>query len=289
MNRNLKLRVMTAIVGVPVILAFLLFMGIGGVAFLSWVISTGMLFEYCRMSFRLKDARQKTTIALVTNGLIHGFNYAVPASISLAFLSTAPALVFFSIFLFMVPPLLGHGDASATESPEGVAILRQHVQELMALCFGVVYCILFPLFMVAIRELPFGEHWLTLTLFVIWASDTFAYFAGLSFGSRKLYEQISPKKTWEGALGGALGAVLIGVLYGALFLPRVSSGFIAVLAVVLSAVGVVGDLAESLLKRATACKDSGSVLPGHGGFLDRFDGVVFALPVMYLVLVLYYH
>jgi phosphatidate cytidylyltransferase len=289
MSRNLRLRVLTAVIGVPVILAFLLFMGIGGVAFLAWVISTGMLFEYCRMCFRLKDARQKTMIALVANGLIHGLNHVVSASLSLAFLSTAPVLVFFSFFLFMVPPLLNHGDSAVAESPEGIAILRQHVQELMALCFGVAYCIVLPLFMVGIRELPFGEHWLTLTLVVIWASDTFAYFAGLSFGRRKLYELISPKKTWEGALGGAVGAVLIGLAYGALFLPRVPWGVIAVLAVVLSVVGAVGDLAESLLKRATACKDSGSILPGHGGFLDRFDGVVFALPVMYLFLVLYYH
>ena len=284
MNQNLKLRVVTALVGVPVILALLLFLGIEGVAFLSWVVSMGMLYEYCKMCFSLSDARKKTALALGANTLIHLVNYLVPTGFSLAILGSAPVLVFFTVFLFMVPALLNYGGKDALNSPSGVALLRLHVQELMALCFGMVYCVTFPLFMVGIREYPSGEHWLTLTLLIIWASDTFAYFAGLSFGKHRLYETVSPKKSWEGAVGGAVGAVLVALLYGALFLPRESSIFIVFLAILLAACGVIGDLAESLLKRASDMKDSGSILPGHGGFLDRFDGVVFALPVMYGIL-----
>jgi len=284
MSRNLKLRVLTALIGVPVILALLLFLGVEGVAFLAWVVSMGMLYEYCRMSFSLKDAKQKTVMALGLNTLIHGINYFVPTGFSLMLLGSAPVLVFFTAFLFMVPALLDYGGKEALNSPSGVALLRLHVQELMFLCFGLVYCVTFPLFMVAIRELPRGQHWVTVTLLIIWASDTFAYFTGLSFGKRRLFEVVSPKKSWEGAIGGAAGAVLVALLYGAFFLPRESGFFMGFVAVLLAACGVVGDLAESLLKRAFEMKDSGSILPGHGGFLDRFDGVVFALPVMYAVL-----
>jgi phosphatidate cytidylyltransferase len=283
MSRNLRLRIVTALVGVPVILMLLLGLGIEGVAFLSWVVSMGMLYEYCRMSFTLNDARQKTFMALIANTLIHAFNYILPTGFNFALLGMAPALVFFTVFLFMVPRLLEYG-AKDPDSDAGVALLKAHVQELMALSFGVVYCISFPLLMVGIRELSQGKHWLTLTLLIIWASDTFAYFAGLNFGKRRLFELVSPKKSWEGAVGGALGAVLVSIAYGVIFLPGASLIFIALAAVILSAAGIVGDLAESLLKRASHIKDSGSILPGHGGFLDRFDGVVFALPVMYGIL-----
>jgi phosphatidate cytidylyltransferase len=284
MNQNLKLRVLTALAGVPVILALLTMMGIGGVAFLAWVVSMGMLFEYCRMCFHLEDARQKTFLALAVNTFIHAFNYVIPTGLGLSFITVVPTLLFFMVFLFMVPRLFHYRGKEFLETEQGVAVLRSHVQELMALCFGLVYCVVFPILMVGIREFVDGHHWLILTLIIIWASDSFAYFVGLRFGKHRLYETISPKKSWEGALGGALGAVALSLVYARFFLPRESAFFLIPVALVLSAVGIIGDLAESLLKRAFQMKDSGSILPGHGGFLDRFDGVVFALPVMYGIL-----
>jgi phosphatidate cytidylyltransferase len=284
MSQNLKLRVLTALVGAPVILLLLTSMGIEGVAFLAWVVSMGMLYEYCRMCFKLEDARQKTFLALATNTFIHAFNYVIPTGLGLSFITVVPSFMFFIVFLFMVPRLFHYKGKEFLDTDQGVAILRSHVQELMALCFGLIYCVVFPILMVGIREFSGGQHWLILTLIIIWASDSFAYFVGLKFGKRRLYETISPKKSWEGAFGGALGAVLLSVLYARFFLPRESISFLVPVAVVLSAVGIIGDLAESLLKRAFQMKDSGSILPGHGGFLDRFDGVVFALPVMYGIL-----
>jgi phosphatidate cytidylyltransferase len=281
MNQNLKLRILTALVGIPVILFLLLGLGIEGVAFLSWVISMGMMYEFCRMFFKLKDARSKTLLALVATSLIHAFNYVISVGLSSAFLGLAPLLVFFTFFLFMVPSVLNYGGKDALNSPEGIAALREHVNELMALCFGFVYCVWFPMLMVTIRDFGSGKHWLMLCLLVIWSSDSFAYFAGRFFGKRRLYEVVSPKKTWEGAFGGALGALLVAGTYAKIYLPFESPIYIGVMILTLSAAGVVGDLAESLLKRAADQKDSGSILPGHGGFLDRFDGVVFALPVIY--------
>ena len=184
----------------------------------------------------------------------------------------------------MVPKLLNYGGAAALNTDSGVQLLGKHVNELMAMVFGFIYCGWFPLLMVNIRQAPQGKHWLLLTLIVVWASDTLAYFAGKFFGKKLLYQTVSPKKTWEGATGGTLGAVLLAVIYAHFFLSTESVVGVAVIALTVSVAAAIGDLCESLIKRASNVKDSGSILPGHGGFLDRFDGVIFALPVMYAFL-----
>ncbi|MBA4851214.1 phosphatidate cytidylyltransferase [Emticicia sp. BO119] len=114
-------------------------------------------------------------------------------------------------------------------------------------------------------------------LFILWANDTGAYFAGRFLGKRKLFERVSPKKTWEGFFGGAiLGLVIAFILtqYFDCILPWQWYG----IAVIISVTGTLGDLVESLFKRSIAIKDSGSVIPGHGGFLDRFDGLLLSMP-----------
>ncbi len=120
-------------------------------------------------------------------------------------------------------------------------------------------------------EIIFGS------LFILWASDTGAYFAGTLFGRRKLFERISPKKSWEGALGGAVLALIFaaGIAHYFVILPTwqwLSIGVIIIVG------GTFGDLVESLLKRSIEIKDSGESLPGHGGFLDRFDGLLISAP-----------
>lgn len=120
-----------------------------------------------------------------------------------------------------------------------------------------------------------------LGLFVIvFAGDTGAYFAGRFFGRHKLYELISPKKTREGAIGGLLASIGAGAVVQTWLLPHLGLPEALALAALCGAVGQVGDLAESLFKRATGTKDSGNLLPGHGGMLDRVDGVLFAAPIL---------
>ena len=284
MSQNLKLRIITALVGAPVILALVLWLGVEGVSFFAWVISTGLLIEFCKLFFRLEDAKQKTAMAIAFNTLVHSCNYWFSVGISPAFLGLSTVFFFFLMFLFMVPRLLHFGGSKALNSESGIELLQKHVNELMAMCFGFVYCGWFPLLMVNIRTAPQGRHWLMLTLFVVWSNDVFAYFAGKYFGKRLLFETVSPKKTWEGAIGGLLGALLVAILYSHSFLPQVSVIEIIVITLAMSVASALGDLCESLIKRASNVKDSGSILPGHGGFLDRFDGVAFALPVMYAFL-----
>jgi phosphatidate cytidylyltransferase len=131
----------------------------------------------------------------------------------------------------------------------------------------------------------FGVGWVILAFVVTWANDTFAYFAGRAFGRHKLFERISPKKTWEGFAGGAAGSIA-GALVTRWLLPD-DLGALSVAATVIvgaggAVVGPLGDLCESMFKRAAGVKDSGWIIPGHGGLLDRIDALLFVAPWIYL-------
>lgn len=114
-------------------------------------------------------------------------------------------------------------------------------------------------------------------LLILWASDTGAYFAGIRYGKRKLFERISPKKSWEGFWGGALLAAIVTYIIS-LYFTSLPVGSWMVMGVLIVVGGTFGDLVESLLKRSMEIKDSGTSLPGHGGFLDRFDGLLISAP-----------
>lgn len=132
----------------------------------------------------------------------------------------------------------------------------------------------------ALPWVPRGHLWLLLALMIVWAADTGAYFAGRRFGKRKLAPVISPNKTVEGMVGGVLAGVLVAVLLAPLAGATAAQMPLVALVALLTAVfSVFGDLFESLLKRQAGVKDSGTLLPGHGGILDRIDGVLAALPV----------
>jgi phosphatidate cytidylyltransferase len=114
-------------------------------------------------------------------------------------------------------------------------------------------------------------------LFILWATDTGAYFAGTFFGKRKLFERISPKKSWEGALGGAVLAFIFALVIARYFDTLEFWQWMGIASIIVVG-GIYGDLVESLLKRSIEIKDSGTSLPGHGGFLDRFDGLLISAP-----------
>ena len=137
--------------------------------------------------------------------------------------------------------------------------------------------------LVALRGLDDGRNWVFFILFVTWVSDTTAFFIGRRFGRHKLAPTISPGKTWQGAIGGICGAIVMSILFFTptpFQLPLVCWQAI-LLGVVVSILGQVGDLVESLLKRNMGVKDSGKLMPGHGGILDRIDSVIFASIVVY--------
>jgi phosphatidate cytidylyltransferase len=117
-------------------------------------------------------------------------------------------------------------------------------------------------------------------LFLLWASDTGAYFAGRSLGKRKLFERHSPKKTWEGSIGGTLLALLVAFILSHYFTFFTLTDWMAI-AVIIVVTGTWGDLIESMFKRSLHIKDSGQLLPGHGGVLDRFDGLFISVPFVF--------
>ncbi len=148
---------------------------------------------------------------------------------------------------------------------------------------------------VALRGLADGSSWVFFILLATVASDTAAFFVGRAIGRHKLAPQISPNKTWEGAIAGVIGAVIFSLLFppaelfsaiNPLYIHGLSYGEAILLGALVSIFGQMGDLAESLLKRKTGVKDSGNLLPGHGGILDRLDSIIFAGAVVYYFAIL---
>jgi phosphatidate cytidylyltransferase len=146
-----------------------------------------------------------------------------------------------------------------------------------------LYCGLLLSTVVGLRRI--GLAWILLALVITWANDTFAYFAGVAFGRHRMLERISPKKTWEGFAGGAAGTVALALAARWLMKPELgalSVGTTVLVAAGGALLGPLGDFCESLLKRAAGVKDSGKLIPGHGGMLDRIDALLFVVPWVYL-------
>ena len=141
-----------------------------------------------------------------------------------------------------------------------------------------------PITMLAMvrRDSPDGPSYVVLALMIAWFGDSGGYFAGRLLGKRKLYEAVSPKKTVEGSLGGLGGSVVGALLAHFWYLPSLPLGNAVILALVAGAFGQAGDLGESLIKRSTGVKDSGAIVPGHGGVLDRVDALILTSAVVYL-------
>jgi phosphatidate cytidylyltransferase len=138
----------------------------------------------------------------------------------------------------------------------------------------------------AFRHLPAGHYWLMFALMVNWIGDTGAYYVGRKFGKHKLAPHVSPGKSWEGAIASAVTAVIFGLIYLPLIIEGTSLWAAAAISLIANAAGQVGDLAESAIKRAAGVKDSGTLLPGHGGMLDRLDSSLFSMPVVYTLVML---
>jgi phosphatidate cytidylyltransferase len=148
--------------------------------------------------------------------------------------------------------------------------------------FGIVYIPLFLAFLVFLRHGETGEQWVFLVLCLVAAGDVGAFYVGSYFGRHKLCPAVSPKKTIEGSLGGLAANLVVGICFKFFFLPELPVSACVILSLIVGAAGQIGDLFESEFKRAAGIKDSGHLLPGHGGFLDRIDALLFAAPLAYL-------
>lgn len=254
-----KARVLTALVGIPVIL-FFIYCGGCWYGFAVSVITVIGLREY----FRLMRKRPGVTVELAAY-------IFVVLNLWMIFrgnLSHILALWVLAFLVFCLFPVFSCSKTGYWES---------------ALSFwGIIYIGGLAGFLLAIRLLPDGLAFTILLLLMVWVEDILAYFAGSMFGKTLLASKISPKKTWEGTIAGVTGSSLTGLL-----LPRFFSlssfnlpaGFL--LGLMIGTAATLGDLSQSALKRTAGVKDSGKLLPGHGGVLDRFDSLFFAAPLFY--------
>jgi phosphatidate cytidylyltransferase len=262
----MKTRVITGVLGVP---AFVLAIIKGGI-FLEVVtallLSIGV-WEYNRLA---RTAGIKTSFPLILcSSLLYFFTQVLSVHFKHSF--AVGEYTGFVLFLTLI------GSFFFRDKDQG---LEGFLPSVAANLFGVAYPGMLLTYIILIRgfSTPFGWQVLLFMFVTIWGNDTGAYFIGSLLGKTPLAPKISPKKTVEGALGGLVVGVLAGVGFGLVFRLPLS---ILVLSLLIGIVGQIGDLFESLLKRGAGVKDSGWILPGHGGVLDRFDSAMLSLPLVY--------
>lgn len=255
---NLVVRVGTALVGAPLILALLYWGPAWG--FFLLTTATGVIGSYELFGMSHPHDRSARLFGVLVGVLV---------SVAVFFHGADPRVM---LTVGLVVPIASLFFTLARLGDMATAGFRA-----MALGFGPFYVAL-PLTGLALmrRDVPgtAGPGFVVLSLMLAWFADTGGYFAGRFLGKHKLYEAVSPKKTVEGALGGLAGAVLGALLASFWFLPSLPVAHAIPLAILGGAAGQAGDLGESLLKRSTGVKDSGAILPGHGGILDRIDALL---------------
>jgi phosphatidate cytidylyltransferase len=260
-NRNLIVRIVTALVLLPGVL-WLIWRG--GLPF---AILIGVAAAAAALELNELPNAELTGAAIISTGaafLIPLLHEVWLGGLDASAVLTAVVMVAFA-------------DALMFEREIANAPRRVGLSLLGAAYPGLLLATLIPL-----RQLPRGEWWIVLAVTVTWLNDTFAYFVGRAFGRRKLYERISPSKTWEGALGGALGSIVGAITVACIWIPELPAWGAALVGAGAAVLGPVGDLSESMLKRAFGAKDSGRLLPGHGGLLDRIDALLFNAPFVLL-------
>jgi len=272
----MKTRILTAAVALPILIASIvlpsyfpqtvwLFVIIAAIA-----LAAG-LFEFYSLTKKL-ELKADAAVAYICSTVLF-----------LAFLVDAPAkaadLLLLALALFVITVLISQAfrfqvDFSKMLTGIGVTIL------------GVLYIAFLGGFLVSTRvgfegHAYLSTHLLGYFFLVLMGSDTGAYFTGRALGKHKLAPKISPGKTWEGLIGGIVAAAAFAALATFWFFPELPYQYSIPLAVAMAIVGVLGDLAESAIKRGANAKDAASVLPGHGGFLDRLDSLLLNAPILY--------
>ncbi|MFZ5906129.1 MAG: phosphatidate cytidylyltransferase [Nitrospirota bacterium] len=156
------------------------------------------------------------------------------------------------------------------------------LHDLAAPVVGLLYIPLLLSFQTHLRDL--GPEWIIFLYASVWSADSFAYYIGKGIGKTKLYPEVSPNKTVAGAVGSLLGGTLGALLLRMLLVPQIGMYQAAITGVIIGIISIIGDLAESMFKRDAGVKDSGIIIPGHGGILDKIDGALFTGPLLYAML-----
>ncbi len=279
---NLTQRVLTAVIGVPA-LYFIIYLG--GIPFLIFTLAVIFLggLEFSKL-LQAKGVSSERELGLVSSLVL-----AVAAYFGYFYLGFFFAIAVIVIFIFQ--------------------LIRQEftvsITEIGVTLFEIVYLGWFLSHAVLLRNIGFssnvkayaetaqnlkdaGFFYVFLVVSCTFLNDTGAYFAGRWKGKRKLIPGISPGKTIEGTIGGIISSIVTAEVANLIFKSPLEYYWAFIFGFVIGAVGVLGDLVESLIKRSAGVKDSGQILPGHGGILDRFDSLIFAFPAFYYFAIIYY-
>ena len=273
--RNLLVRTLSGAVLTIVVVGAVLLSQWSFIALLL-VILIGGMWEFYRL------ARREDTIPLRWLGLAGGVAL-LAASTLLVFTWTDSSLLvcllLFLFFMLLIPMMF------VCE----LFLKRQRPAADIGVTLAGIFYVALPLSMFLLLPIQIdGSVWnpwvILFYIFIIWTNDICAYLVGMTLGRHRLYPRISPNKSWEGFFGGIVGAIGMGLL--AAWIMEADYLLWGVLAAIAAMSGVLGDLIESMFKRAAGVKDSGNILPGHGGWLDRFDALIFSVPFVFVFLIL---
>lgn len=290
--KTLGTRALTAVVFVAVLLSCILFNYISFAA-LFFIVSVWGLYEFYQLAEKL-GAQPYKAIGLISGALLFGFSAISNTTCAPGIFNYFPVILAVCFLIFIAGLL--------DKKPNTVLNIAYTIM-------GLVYAVLPFMLLINISCLqasyhfahecmgeyaydpapdnpgiaPYNFHYVLGIILLIWASDTGAYLVGSLIGKNKLYERISPGKTWEGSIGAAI--LNIGCAYAiSRWFPELALKHWIVISILVSIFGTIGDLVESMLKRQAGVKDSGKIMPGHGGILDRFDSLLFVSPFIYAYL-----
>ena len=269
--KNFIIRTLSGIVMVATLIGATLFSKLTFVLLLL-AITLGGEWEFYRLAKKAGTSPQRFV------GLLAGTMMIVAAAAALHEILAITAVLMVAFMILIPMPLIFELYRKSATPMANVGITYA----------GVIYVAL-PMALLTFFPMMLGNgEWkpwsVILYIFIIWANDVFAYLFGITLGKHRLFERISPKKSWEGFFGGLLGAMAMGFVAA-----KVLDANVALwigLALIAAITGVFGDLVESMLKRSVDVKDSGSFIPGHGGWLDRFDALIFSVPFAFIYLVI---
>nr|WP_242656398.1 phosphatidate cytidylyltransferase [Ruminiclostridium hungatei] len=272
----LKTRVISALVGLALLIA-VLYMGSVVLGVIVSIIAAIGLYEFYNSAAKLKTVQPIKIVGYLSiiPLLLLGLEELGWYKLDLGVLTGISACII--IFLSMTFIVFGHK--------------KYNIVDACITAFGIAYVPFLMSFLILIRNMDHGMLLIWLIFIGAWGTDTMAYTCGRLFGKRKIIPEISPKKTVAGAVGGTLGCALLMLLFGFItqtyFDLKLSYPALVLLGIFCGFISQIGDWSASAVKRYVDVKDYGSIMPGHGGVLDRFDSILFVAPVVYYVLVLF--
>ncbi len=272
----LKTRVISALVGL-VLLIGVLYLGSVVLGVAVTLIAAIGLYEFYNSAEKIKNIKPIKIVGYLSiiPLLLLGLEQTGWYELNLSTITGLSSIII--IFLSMAFIVFGHK--------------KYNIIDVCVTAFGIAYVPFLMSFLIMIRNLEYGMILIWLIFIGAWGTDTLAYTFGRLFGKRKIVPEISPKKTIAGAVGGVFGCVFLMILFGIItrnyFGLEIAFPALILLGVFCGAISQLGDWTASAIKRYANVKDYGSIMPGHGGVLDRFDSILFVAPVVYYVLVLF--